>query len=342
PVLGTAWSMDGKTIAWGSVNRADEEGIRPVQHTFRLADFDFGGAPKGRFLTDVHTLGDYRLVAMDFYKVAILFQGKTQHVWRSKLEGDGIYSYSLLTGDRAVMGGSFGLYLVDLTTGRTVREFVGHSGMVWSVAPSPNGRYFMTGCTDQVLSIWHPDRAQPILSFFFAGRDWIAWTPEGYYAASANGERLMGWLIVNGPERLSTFYPAARFRASLYNPAALKLLLRQAGGDIERALKLAGKPDRPVLALNVGQVLPPDVVIKSPANETRLAGAEVEVEAVATSKGGHPVTALRLLVDGRPYRGSAGMIRPAMPKLGETEAKWKVSLPPGKHLFAVQAESRVS
>jgi WD40 repeat protein len=341
PVLGTAWGRDGKSIAWGNI-RANREGIRPIQHTFRLTDFQFGGRPRGQFLTDVHVRGDFRLMAIDFYKVAILHRGGTRHVWRSKFDNDRIYSFSLLSDNRAVMGGSFGLYLVDLETGRTVREFVGHSGMVWSISPSPNGRYFMTGCTDQVLSIWHPDRTEPILSFFIAGRDWIAWTPEGYYAASANGERLMGWLIVNGPDKLSNFFPAARFRASLYNPAAMKLLLRQAGGHIERALALAGKQDRPVLALNVGQVLPPDVVIKSPAPETRLAGREVEVKAVATSKGEHPVTAMRLLVDGRPYRGSAGIFRPPAPKLGATEARWTVELPAGKHIFAVQAESRVS
>ncbi|MBI1915598.1 MAG: caspase family protein [Planctomycetes bacterium] len=342
PVLATAWSPDGKTIAWGSINRADASGLRPLEHTFRLADFDFGGKPTDRFVADQHQVGAYTLTALDFYKIAIRHNGRIAQVWQSKFKGDRIYSFSIIPGDRAVMGGSFGLYLVDLKTGRTVREFVGHSGMVWSVSPSPNGRYFMTGCTDQVLSIWHPNRTEPILSFFFAGRDWIAWTPEGYYAASANGERLMGWLIVNGPDKLSTFYPAARFRASLYNPAALRLLLRPAGGHIERALALAGKPDRPVLALNVGQVLPPDVVIKSPAPETQLAGGEVEVKAVATSKGAHPVTALRLLVDGRPYRGSAGIIRPPAPKLGAIEAKWTVELPPGKHIFAVQAESKVS
>ncbi|HKB41159.1 MAG TPA: caspase family protein, partial [Gemmataceae bacterium] len=304
---------------------------------------EFGGPPTRDFITDQHALGEYRLKRVDaFFKIGILHRGKTLHVWQSKFEGDRIYSFSLLSGDRAVMGGSFGLYLVDLKTGRTVREFIGHAGMVWSVSPAPNGRYFMTGCTDQVLSIWHPERTEPILSFFFAGRDWIAWTPEGYYAASANGERLMGWLIVNGPEKLATFHPAAQFRASLYNPAALKLLLRQAGGHIDRALALAGKPDKPVLALNVGQVLPPEVVIKSPGPDTQAEG-KVEVKATATSKGDNPVTSMRLLVDGRPYRGSKGVVRFPAPKVGTVEASWPaVELPPGKHIFAVQAESKVS
>src|SRR2546421_457838 len=52
PVLGTAWSRDGKSIAWGNINRANREGIRPIQYTFRLTDFQLGGRPMGRFLTD--------------------------------------------------------------------------------------------------------------------------------------------------------------------------------------------------------------------------------------------------------------------------------------------------
>ena len=47
-------------------------------------------------------------------------------------------------------------------------------------------------------------------------------------------------------------------------------------------------------------------------------------------------------MDGRPYRGSVGIIRPPAPKLGTIEATWTVELPPGKHNFAVQAESKVS
>src|SRR5207302_11487999 len=100
---------------------------------------------------------------------------------------------------------------------------------------------------------------------FSAGRDWIAWRPGGYDAASASGERLMGWLTVEGLDKLATFHPAARFRPSLYNPEAIRLLLRPAGGLIEKALALAARRQGTVLALNVGQVLPPEVVIKEPA-----------------------------------------------------------------------------
>src|SRR5260370_16141498 len=35
-VLMVAWSGDGKSIAWGSINRANRLEQRPLEHTFRL------------------------------------------------------------------------------------------------------------------------------------------------------------------------------------------------------------------------------------------------------------------------------------------------------------------
>ncbi len=51
---------------------------------------------------------------------------------------------------------------------------------------------------------------------------------------------------------------------------------------------------------------------------------------------------MRLLVDGRPYRGAKGMRRFDEGKLGEQLASWDVDLYPGKHEIAVQVESTVS
>ncbi len=95
--------------------------------------------------------------------------------------------------------------------------------MVWAVAPSPDGRFLLSASDDQTVRIWVPDRDEPLLSLFFAGDDWIAWTPEGYYAASPGGENLMGWQVSNGPEQVGTFVPASQFRKSLYRPDVIKL-----------------------------------------------------------------------------------------------------------------------
>src|SRR5262249_16601281 len=141
--------------------------------------------------------------------------------------------------DKALIGGSAGLYLLDVATNKVVRTFVGHSGIVLGVTPSPDSKYFVTGATDQTLRIWSPDREDPVLSLFVAGQDWIAWTPEGYYAASAYGERLMGWQINNGPDKLATYHPAARFHASLFQPDVIRFLLPE--GSLAKAVARASR-----------------------------------------------------------------------------------------------------
>src|SRR5262249_4233658 len=134
---------------------------------------------------------------------------------------------------------SFGASLVDLRNGQTVRQYTGHSGAVTALAPSPDGRYFLTGSADQTLCILHPGRCEPLLSLFVADQEWVAWTPEGYYAASAHGERFTGWLLNNGPDKLASYFPAVRFRSSLFAPDAMKRVLK--AGSIQGAIELVAK-----------------------------------------------------------------------------------------------------
>jgi uncharacterized caspase-like protein len=66
------------------------------------------------------------------------------------------------------------------------------------------------------------------------------------------------------------------------------------------------------------------------------------VKAKAQGIGTHPVTAMRLLVDGRPWQGDKGMRKFAGDKPVEVSATWTVDLLPGKHTLQMQAESVVS
>src|SRR5262249_5018293 len=156
---------------------------------------------------------------------------------------------------------------------------------------------------DQTVRVWDLNGDEPLLTLFGAGRDWIAWTPQGYYACSAQGERLMGWQVNNGPDKVASYYPAVQFRKSLYRPDVIRLLRR--AGSLGKALAVAGLRQKgAVAAVNVTQVLPPQVAIAAPGAGPLPAGqAKVEVRATARPTDKHPVTAMRLLVDGRPHEG---------------------------------------
>src|SRR5262249_2933218 len=218
------------------------------------------------------------------------------------------------------------------------RKFRGHTAKIWAVAPSPDGRLLVSGSGDQTVRVWDPEREDPLLSLFVAGDDWVAWTPEGYYAASPGGERLMGWHVSNGPAALGSFRPAADFHDSLYNPELIKLLLQT--GSVKRALEVLGQR-----LVKVEEVLPPAVFITSPDRSgIKLDGPELTVRAVARGRPGQPVTALRLLIGGRPHEGDKGRkaIGRERAESGDVREEWAIRLDPGRHKLAVQAESKVS
>lgn len=323
------WAKDGRSLAWGVTNRFGQDHLAPLEHTFRLDDLGGGGPPApGDYLR--HNRDDAGLTIRidDFYRFTVLDNGRP--LYQHTSTSNRIYSVTILPGKGVVVGASMAMYLLDARTGRHLRKFHGDTGLTTALAPSPDGKMFVSGSTDQVLRVWSADRDEPLLSVFSVDREWIAWTPHGYYACSASGERLMGWQVNNGLDRLPSTHPAVRFRASMYRPNLVKYTVPS--GDPLTALALASRSERFAAGLN--DVLPPAVTLTAPES------ADGEFTATATAEGtaGNPIVAMRLLVDGRPYLGAAG-VRRFTPAQEKTQATWKVALSPGKHTLTVLADS---
>lgn len=334
-VWAVGWSKDGKALAWGNTNRHDGTGLCALEQTFRLTDFQPGAAPKaGEFLQHMRTEGAYSIRVDDFFTFTVMENGRPLYQHRSR--SDRIYSVSFLPGTGIVVGASHGIYTIETKSGKVIRDFVGDRGLTTAVSPSPDGRYFATASTDQVVRVWQPGASDPLLSVFAVGREWIAWTPQGYYACSAFGERLVGWQVNNGIAKAPAVHPAARFRPSLYQPGLLKYLLP--AGDTRVALAMASRFERQeIVATGLAEVLPPTVTVTAPETAD---GAPIEVRATAEGSDRNPVVAMRLLIDGRPFPGAGGLKR--FDRQAKAEASWKLTVPPGAHTFAVLAESKVS
>lgn len=245
--------------------------------------------------------------------------------------------------------------------GKRLGSLAGFNGTINSIAPSPDrGRYLLGGGEDQVLHIWDshrpgkedPTKVHPgrLLSLFVApppqGKrrlpaEWIAWTPEGYYAASAGGERLMGWQVNNGPDRMGAFHPASRFRPQFYRPDVIKLLLKE--GSLDAALKVADEArHQQTKKVEVADVLPPEVTVTVSPKAGAGQGGKVEITAKARNVGTAPVTALQLLIDDRPYAGPDALKTLDTPRAGPVTSTWKVTLPPGPHEIRVLARTEAS
>ena len=275
PNWSAGWSPDGKRIAWGNTSKSTSHNDRgPLERSFSLTDLEFGPAPDASYRRARESRGSLSLQRHRANQPRGQAAGCRGGEDRSALTHETIRSFSFVTGDRVAVGGDFGLYLFDARTGAQIREFQGHTSAVSAVAPSPDGRFLLSASTDQTLRIWDPDRDEPLLSLFFAGDDWIAWTPEGYYAASPGGENLMGWQLSNGPEQVGSFVPASQFHKSLYRPDVIKL----APQDRQRRRRPWNGSTRPPRI--VKEVLPPLVVITSPDHSgVRLDNPELTVRA---------------------------------------------------------------
>jgi WD40 repeat protein len=342
PALAAGWGPDGKSIAWGSrVSGQATEFLqkRPLQTAFDLTEL--------RFVERPHLL-EYRRAVLQLGDVTYLPEkGAVKRDGKEiALTKFGAYAISgtLLPGDRAVMGEDRWLMLNSSRDGSILDRHL-MPDETFDMAPSPDHRLLLTASKDHILRVWRiePKKLTLLLSLFVANKDWVAWTPGGYYAASPEGEQLMGWTVNHGPGRLMTFYPAEQFRNVLYRPDVIKLVLEK--GSVVAAVKaadaarVAQHAPVPRGEADPEKLLPPAVTL-TVLDQKNLPRVTVR----ASAKQGcpeQPIKSLRLMVDGLPLSGGRARAEfPAGQEKAEPEATWEVELPPGKHALSVLARTK--
>jgi hypothetical protein len=230
---------------------------------------------------------------------------------------------AVLTGELA---SKFSVYDTTKKKANLIRTCLGHNGVIWDVAPSPDNRYLVTVARDQTLRIWSPDQERALLALYVRGEDWIIWSPKyGYYAATPGGERLVGWSVDSGIDKMPRYYPAERFRKALYRPDIIKLIFEK--GSVEAALMSIKEK-----AVEIERALPPRVRIESLDFDKNK--RTVNIKVATESSEGQPIKALRLLVDGRSFPdGKYSLENPSKKELAALRVDgWSdVHVPPGKH-----------
>jgi WD40 repeat protein len=114
------------------------------------------------------------------------------------------------------------LKLWDTTTGELVRTFEGHSGRIESVAYSSSGALVLSGSDDSTIKIWNVVTGATLVTLFASpdSEEWLAMTPEGFFATSAKGTEMLG--VVRGLEAFSIM----QFYDHLYRPDLIEQLLK--------------------------------------------------------------------------------------------------------------------
>ena len=139
-------------------------------------------------------------------------------------------------GDRFVLGTEWSLRAYDAQGEPLWRQAA--PGVVWAVNISGDGRLVVAAYGDGTIR-WHRmDDGKELLAFFpLADRtNWVAWTPDGFYAATPGAHGVLRWHVNRGWDAPGEAIPVSDI-AELRRPEVLPLVLQEM--DIVQALGLA-------------------------------------------------------------------------------------------------------
>jgi hypothetical protein len=160
-------------------------------------------------------------------------------------------------GDRFVLGTEWWLRAYDAAGTPLWRRPV--PGAVWAVNVTGDGSLVVAACGDGTIR-WHRmDNGAELLAFMpLADRaNWVAWTPEGFYAASAGAQGVLRWHVNRGWDEAADSVPVENIPGS-YRPELLPLVLQEL--ETPRALGLAMLAEhRRLVMLRTNSRLPPGV-----------------------------------------------------------------------------------
>jgi|GEM_PF-2300439 len=190
---------------------------------------------------------------------------------------------------------------VFIGTQHTLQLFDGGGNALWHTSvPSAVRQLVVTGEGKQCVALLQNGMVQwfraedgtLLVSLFSAprGREWIAWTPRGFFAASPGAETLAGW-HVNFAGQQAQFFPLSRYFDAFFQPLALiqSLVKNQVVEEVDFP------PPQVEEIVHV-----PRIQLVHPALETQTDHGEMEAQIVLEGES-QPVK-LRIFWNGRLFR----------------------------------------
>ncbi|MGA7329569.1 MAG: hypothetical protein WBX25_35090 [Rhodomicrobium sp.] len=313
PVWAVGFSPDGQQIGWG--NSPDYSARRPqvsrgpLQYRLTLpakdtqlsepAALSEGGFVRAKVEFNGWSL-THRQGRRGYYADAVLDIRRDGRVLASieRSSGSGYThsSYSFTPdGETIVSGGGNGVLAAYDRVGNKLGHFIGHEGTIWGIAPSPDGRYLLSGGSDMTIRLWNL-KTRELLVTIFRGEDgeWVMWTPQGFYTGTAAGARLVGWQINRGPDHAAEYVTAAQLRQHLNRPDIVGRAIQLASA--EAAVKEAPDADFTVVDLLARPV--PRLTILAPEADATVKGGHAQVT-VGLEATPDPVKLIRIHVNGR-------------------------------------------
>jgi WD40 repeat protein len=200
-------------------------------------------------------------------------------------------------------------------------------GTAWAVTISGDGRFVVAAYGDGTIR-WHKisDGAEVLAFFPHSDRkQWIAWTPEGYFNASPGAEELVGYHLNRGTDREGEFVSARQLRETFFQPGLIAGRLNKDGDErMAEAIKKRGDIRK---LLDAGET--PELELVSPAKAETDGTYSLEVRLKNAGRG---AGRLVLRVDGQDL--SSRWQAPALTPGGVV----KIPVEPSAGLHKVSAE----
>jgi WD40 repeat protein len=219
--VGITQDAQGVTLAFGNTLDATNQNNRgPLERVINLSSFQVTDLPADSDVQRISTLyQDIRLSHTSGgpygYKDSILLikqEGQSPiQIVRDATNGLSHRTYGFTPNGTIISGGSNGFLTAYHCDGTHMAEFKGHTGEVLSIAIS--GQWMVSGGNDQVLMLWDlTELAQgktdirPVVSVFVdRHNEWVAWIEEGYFDASSEGAKYVGYHINHGKDQAADY-----------------------------------------------------------------------------------------------------------------------------------------
>ncbi|MBI2924488.1 MAG: peptidoglycan DD-metalloendopeptidase family protein [Verrucomicrobia bacterium] len=212
PVFSVAFSREGKRLLVGTGTLLL---VLPPRPSVYVYDAEKGGSPLlvlGREGVDAFYVSVAYSPTEDKIltgNAAILTSGSK--LWDAKT-GKELFHLDLLTqvhsvafspdGKTALAAGSFYARLWNVSTGKEIRAFSGHNGIVNSAAFSPDGKTVLTGSADKTARLWDAATGQALRTFTGHSDEVtsVAFSPDGNRIVTGSKDKTARvWLLAASP-----------------------------------------------------------------------------------------------------------------------------------------------
>ena len=341
-IWNVGFGKDNMSISWGN-NKHELQKWMKIPSSINNFNLEYKGdvIDKDTFIREEKSAGNYHLPVHDenygYDSILEIKKNETiiASIGRDSKSGFCHTCYTFTPNQKYVVSGGMQgiLTLYDTQTGYKVNEFIGHTGTIWSVAVSPDGKRLISGSGDQTIKLWNIESGENLITLFVGSdEEWVAWTISGYYTCSLYGDKYIGWQINQGNDKNPKYYGASQFAEILYRSDIVSSTLSNAS---EKKALTQIRADFTLTKMQ--DFAPPDVRILLPENGYKTTSDMIDME-ISIDKVSAEINDIAIFVNNRQILASPQR-RIINPK-GGIKKRYPVPLELGENIIEVEVRNR--